>query len=158
MGYRSDVVYVMAFPSKRLRKEFLSVQKIGARSVVEREELDALQVIDVDGVNENDTEFLLAFETTCVKWYEDDGFEDVDMHLRLMEECTEEPWKGAYYFTRVGENYEDIEHKEGSWWDDHNSSGSGLSDLELSACEGSYAETPSEFVELTRSVSVSLEY
>jgi hypothetical protein len=156
MGYRSDVVYVMAFPSKSLRNEFLSVQKIGARSVVEREELDELQVIDADGGNDN--EFLLAFETTCVKWYEEDGFEDVDIHHRLMDACTETPWKGAYYFTRVGENHEDIEHKEGSWWDDNNYSGSGLSDLELSSCEGSYAEVPSEFVELTHSVEVSLEY
>ena len=156
MGYRSDAVYVMAFPSKSLRDGFLSVQKIGARSALEREELDELQVIDANGGNV--TEFLLAFETTCVKWYEGDGFEDVDIHHRLMDACTETPWKGAYYFTRVGEDYADIEHREGSWWDDHNSSGRGLSDLELSACEGSYAETPIEFVELTRSVSVSLEY
>jgi hypothetical protein len=144
----------MAFPSEKLRNEFLSVQKIGARSAVEREELDELQVIDADGGN--DTEFLLAYEVESVKWY--DEFEDVKIHQRLMDECTETPWKGAYYFTRVGENYEDVEHKEGSWkvseWDDN---GSGLSDLELSSCEDSYAEVPHEFVELTRSVSVSLE-
>jgi len=101
MGYRSDVGYVLSFPSSEQQEEFLAVAKIKAP--------DEAKYLKVGGWS-NLTAY---FER--VYWGSDSP--DVKIHAEFMELCMQEPYCGGYYFVRIGEDLGDLE-EEGNTHDD----------------------------------------
>lgn len=101
MGYRSDVKYVIVFPSIEKRDEFLVKQKMLGSDETKKaiNELETLEGKPVARFHEEDT-----------KWYDD--YPDVKTHHALMELAVDE-FGGAYYFVRIGEDADDIEELNG---------------------------------------------
>lgn len=103
MGYRSEVGYVLTFPSKAKREEFVAVAKLKGGEF-ER----AVTCLEGWWVVGN---FGLRFHEHGIKWY--DHFEDVKAHHTLMRMCTNDAFRGAYQFIRIGEEDGDIDREEG---------------------------------------------
>ena len=95
MGYRSDVGYILAFPTKKARDAFVAVHRFKSNEVVQ--ELDKLEETGAQ---------ILAFTASCVKWYED--YDDVKIHEEFMRTCVDH-FDGAYRFARTGEESGDVE-------------------------------------------------
>ena len=96
MGYRSDVAYAISFPDADTKQAFVAAVKLGA----DPHQLTALSELS----DRDDTTFTALF---CdVKWY--DTYDEVKSHHDLMDMAVE-GFKGAYYFARIGEEYDDIE-------------------------------------------------
>ena len=100
MGYRSDVKYVIVFPSIEKRDEFLVKQKMLGDKHIQKA-VNELEVIKDRPI--------VRFAMDDVKWY--DTYESVKAHHALMEEA-EENFEAVYSFVRVGENLDDIEMQE----------------------------------------------
>jgi hypothetical protein len=110
MGYRSEVGYVLTFPSKVKREEFVALTKLIGDEV----EIAAAILQEYDGVLQDTAEdrlvYGLRFHETCVKWYA--TFEDVKAHNKLMKMCINNALRGKYEFVRIGEEDGDIEREE----------------------------------------------
>ena len=134
MGYRSDVKFIVAFPSETLRDEVLAiysmhpkVQELGtAENWVKYEETDTYRGLlssyeTVGGIKlhpDNKSEFtmttyVLVYHETCVKWYPD--YEDVEAVEHMFEviktryEADHPNFPFAWKRIRVGEDVSDIE-------------------------------------------------
>lgn len=103
MGYRSDVKYVIAFPTAEAKIAFMAqVRMIGG----------ALQ----DAMDETDHtshERRIYFAEDSVKWY--DSYTGVQAHNKLMQMADEQPPElcDGYDFVRIGEELDDIETRSG---------------------------------------------
>lgn len=101
MGYRSDVKYVIVFPSIEKRDEFLVKQKMlgdehTKKAVSELEVLEGKPVV--------------RFGEDGTKWY--DSYPDVKAHHELLE-IAEADFNACYYFVRIGEDANDIDAYSG---------------------------------------------
>lgn len=119
MGYRSDVKFIVAFPSEKLRDEVLAiysmhpkVQELGtAENWVKYEETDTYR--DAVGDEFTKTTYVLVYHETCVKWYPD--YEDVGAVEHMFEviktryEADYPNFPFAWKRIRVGEDISDIE-------------------------------------------------
>lgn len=114
MGYRSEVGYVLTFPSKVKREEFMAVAKlIGDEVEIAVSSLEEYEWIHARNGYANDSKvYGLRFHETCVKWYA--TFEDVKAHHKLMKLCINDALRGQYEFIRIGEEEGDIDKEEGA--------------------------------------------
>lgn len=113
MGYRSEVGYVLTFPSKVKREEFVAVAKLKGgefeSAVSELEDYQFNKRINSDALMVGN--FGLRFHEHSIKWY--DHFEDVKAHHTLMRMCANDAFRGVYQFIRIGEEDGDIAREEG---------------------------------------------
>ena len=107
MGYRSEVGYVLTFPSKVKRKEFVAVAKLKGGEF----ESAVTCLEDQNSKPGNGLYSGLRFHEHGIKWY--DHFEDVKAHHTLMRMCTNDAFRGEYQFIRIGEEDGDIAREEG---------------------------------------------
>jgi len=107
MGYRSEVGYVLTFPSKQKRKEFVAVAKLKGGEF----ETAVSELEDQNSEPGNGLYSGLRFHEHGIKWYPD--FEDVKAHHTLMRMCTNDAFRGEYQFIRIGEEDGDIDREEG---------------------------------------------
>ena len=91
MGYRSDVAYAIAFPSKETRIRFMATAALDSEI-----ELKDFKLV-------GDSTVLLSYEQ--VKWYE--GYDWVKAHMRLLEDAKIQLF--GWQFLRVGEGAGDVE-------------------------------------------------
>lgn len=98
MGYRSEVGYVLAFPSEELKDTFIAVMKLKGGDI-------EVAINEVESY----TSTKMKFYSDWVKWY--DSYDEVQAHQQLLRECLEPPFLGAYGFVRVGEETDDIEYE-----------------------------------------------
>ena len=101
MGYRSDVKYVIVFPSVEKRDEFLVKQKMLGDQYIS-EAVNQLEVLKDKPV--------VRFSEDRTKWFLE--YEDVRAHHTLME-IAKADFNACYYFVRIGENADDIEEQMG---------------------------------------------
>jgi hypothetical protein len=97
MGYRSDVGYVMAFPTEAIRDEFVAVHRIMKSREV---------IVELDQLEETGGGRTLTFSADGVKWYED--YDDTKIHEAFMKACVDN-FDGAYCFARTGDELDDVE-------------------------------------------------
>ena len=100
MGYRSDVAYCMAFADEAKRDAFHELVRL--RKDVMSKELEQFCAID-------EAMPWITASIKDVKWY--DSFEDVRAHEDMLELCVE--CGGSYKFVRIGEEYDDLDEREG---------------------------------------------
>ena len=125
MGYRSDVVQAIAFPSKDKLLSFLTECRLDG--VIDKDELNEY-VVKVWSYNfggtENIIEFVYVLEAKFndVKWY--DYFEDVKQHEAMLELANEKGFPTC--FIRIGEDTGDtvqevcsgpVDDFEFLWWE-----------------------------------------
>lgn len=97
MGYRSDVKYVIVFPSIEKRDEFLVKQKmLGDRYI--RQAVNQLEVLDGKPV--------VRFHAEDWKWCE--SYPEVRAHVVLCDIAVE-AYGAAWRFVRIGEDDDDID-------------------------------------------------
>ena len=97
MGYRSDVKYVIVFPSVEKRDEFLVKQKmLGDRYI--QQAVNQLEVLEDKPV--------VRFHADGWKWYE--SYPEVRAHIVLCD-IAAETYGAAWRFVRIGEDDEDID-------------------------------------------------
>lgn len=107
MGYRSDIKYIIDFPSNEQRDAFINMVKVRG----EQYEMKAMEDWDI---TDGERHVLCSLEGW--KWY--DSFPDVQAHESLMNEAANEEddepiWHGSFLFLRVGENWDDNEERYG---------------------------------------------
>lgn len=112
MGYRSDVKFVIDFPSVEKRDAFVNMVRVRG----DEHELAMLKGLDID---EGARHILGSFEGW--KWY--DSFPEVQAMESLLDEAASEEedgegntkpkWEGSYLFLRIGENWDDNEERYG---------------------------------------------
>jgi len=108
MGYRSDIKYIIDFPSCEKRDTFINMVKI-------RGDVHEIKTLDLWDIEEGAKYILCSIEGW--KWY--DSFPEVQAQESLLEEsCVTDDddkplWEGSYLFLRVGENWDDNEEKYG---------------------------------------------
>ena len=99
MGYRSEVAYVIQFKDIQTKKEWVALKVLDN---THKKALDECNFVD------DMTKDYISAYFDWVKWY--DGYEDVDMHTRLLEAITEEEPEGVNArFVRIGENNDDAD-------------------------------------------------
>ena len=97
MGYRSDVKYVIVFPSIEKRDEFLVKQKmLGDKHI--QEAVNQLEVLEDKPV--------VRFHADGWKWYE--SYPEVQAHHKLMYSAVVK-YGARWRFIRIGEDYNDID-------------------------------------------------
>jgi hypothetical protein len=130
MGYRSNVVNAIAFPSKDKLLSFLTECRLN--NVIDKQELDAYEVRVYhehlykdfgDSVRAERTfVYVLHAEFEDVKWYE--SFSDVQQHEAMLELANEKNYPTC--FIRIGEETDDVVENinsgyvdgfEFGWWD-----------------------------------------
>lgn len=123
MGYRSDVLQAIAFPSKDKLISFLAECKLD--NVIDKEELDEYEVrvfCDMPDLPETKFAYVLHAEFREVKWY--DSFSDVQQHEAMLELANEKGY--PICFIRIGEDADDtqqtircgpVDDFEFLWWD-----------------------------------------
>lgn len=108
MGYRSDIKYIIDFPTGTQRDTFLNMVRIRG----DKYELDVLEK-DWD-IPDDGRHILCSLDDW--KWY--DSFPQVQAHESLMDEAANEDedkpiWDGSFLFLRIGENWDDNEERCG---------------------------------------------
>jgi len=123
MGYRSDVLQAIAFPSKDKLLSFLTECRLDG--VIDKEELDHYEVrvfCDMPDLPETKFTYVLHADFRDVKWYE--SFSDVQQHEAMLELANDRRYPTC--FIRIGEETEDIVENvdcgyddtfEFIWWD-----------------------------------------
>lgn len=107
MGYRSDIKYIIDFPSNEQRDAFINMVKVRG----EKWEVQAMGDWDIE---DGSRHVLCSLDSW--KWY--DSFPEVQAHESLMDEAANEEddkpiWHGSFLFLRVGENWDDNEERYG---------------------------------------------
>ena len=104
MGYRSDVAYIIAFPSIKERDEYVALFRLGA---------DEYQRRALDETNyEHSDRPIITFREGDVKWYP--SFEDVQAHVFLYEHAVEVNPRARYRFIAIGEDGQESYAEDGS--------------------------------------------
>ena len=95
MGYRSDVTYIICFPSREIAKEFVAVQRLipGIWDA-----LDEIKYVD-------STMPYIVGEFNCVVW--DPEGEGARNHVALIDAATDQGF--AWIIAKVGEDTTDVE-------------------------------------------------
>lgn len=100
MGYRSDVAYVIKFADKETLDAFKVSTLFEDKAM--REALADCETVESKNI--------IRFSVESYKWY--DSYEEVQAHERLMAAACEEPFKAGVRFTRIGEDYNDVEVRD----------------------------------------------
>jgi len=125
MGYRSEVAYTIRFTTDDERAKqsfytFIAEAKAKAATAPCFNE-EQKNWSGGNGFIVDEGRYRINFSAEDVKWYPD--YNDVKCHDALIELADE--WANdednhseiAYMFLRIGEEYDDIEHKEGGSYD-----------------------------------------
>lgn len=119
MGYRSDIKFVLDFPSVEKRDAFVNMVRV-------RGDEHEVKMLDEMTINEGERHILGSFDNW--KWY--DSFPEVQAVESLLEEAASDEenndtsnypnnydpkpiWHGSYLFLRIGENWDDNEERYG---------------------------------------------
>jgi hypothetical protein len=121
MGYRSEVAYTIRFTSDHDEKNKQSFYTFLAEAKSKAATAPCFAEQGWHEFEVDERRFRINFSAENVKWYE--SFEDVECHMALLDLAAE--WANdesnnseiGYKFVRVGEDDEDIEHKEGGEYD-----------------------------------------
>ena len=95
MGYRSDVTYMIRFPSRKIAKEFIAVQRLIPEI---GDAINELKYVDA-------TMPYLVGEFIDVNWYPED--EGIRNHVAFLSNAGDQGF--AWAVARLGENDEDVE-------------------------------------------------
>lgn len=99
MGYRSDVAIAIQFETPEHLAAFKAAVKLSGVAA----DIEALE-----DFRDRDDRTINCYYAD-VKWYE--SFDDVKATHRLMEQAVDQ--EGSYCFVRIGEDYNDIEDRDG---------------------------------------------
>jgi hypothetical protein len=95
MGYRSDVTYMIRFPSRKIAREFMAMQRLLPEI---GDAIDELKYVDA-------TMPYLVGEFLRVQWYPED--EGIRNHVAFLSNAGDQGF--AWAVARLGENDEDVE-------------------------------------------------
>ena len=115
MGYRSDVRIIVSkngykelrkYIDEHIRKYKIDNIKEGSVADAYNYDFNLLNNLDVSKASADGNEIYIGWDS--LKWY--DGYEEVDAVMDSLDKLEENGY--GYRYSRIGENFDDIEEKE----------------------------------------------